>query len=71
VFWDGGAMTDALSPRMKKKFAVYKPRPRAPNEALPQTMDLWKQPTYKPTGFDVVRPGADDNLQIHSRGVST
>jgi hypothetical protein len=56
---------------MKKKFAVYKLRPRAPNEALPQTMDLWKQPTYKPTGFDVVRPGSDDHLQIHSRGVST
>ena len=60
--------TDAMSPRMKAKFAKYTPKVRQNNEALPNTYNLLKAPKYKPESVQSVRAGADDHLKFKSRG---
>lgn len=64
-------MSDALSPRVKKKFASYSPRERGPQEALPPGISVWQLPRYKPEPAPAVRPGADDHQRIRSRGMPT
>lgn len=64
-------MTDALSPRMKKKFSTYSRRVRDPQEANPPGISVWKLPPYRPELSQPARPGADDHQRIRSRGVST
>ena len=63
--------TQALSPRMKAKFAKYAPRVRAPNEALPNTLSIKDRPEYVPPVHQPARQGAADFLRIHSRGCPT
>ncbi len=60
---------DALSPRMKKKFAPYVPRKRHPNEALPITFVSSELPGFKFPTMDAVRPGADDHLNVNRKGL--
>ena len=43
-------------------------RQKLPNEAEPSTISIWKQPVYKPPQMDTPRSGANDHLQIRSRG---
>lgn len=43
--------------------------PKDPNAALPNTISVWEQPTYVPPKAALLRPGADDFLNIKSRGV--
>ena len=43
-------------------------RQKLPGEAEPATISIWKQPVYKPPQMDTPRPGANDHLQIRSRG---
>ena len=60
--------TDAMSPRMKAKFAKYTPKVRQNNEALPNTYNIIKAPKYRPGPVQSVRAGADDHLKFKSRG---
>jgi len=60
--------TDAMSPRMKAKFAKYPPKVRQNNEALPNTYNMLKAPKYKPPPVQSVRAGADDHQKFKSRG---
>ena len=60
--------TDAMSERMKAKFAKYTPKVRHSFEALPNSYNLLKAPKYKPPPIQSVRPGADDHLKHKSRG---
>jgi hypothetical protein len=62
---------DAMSPRMKAKFATYSPRIRAVNEALPGGVNLFTQPVYQPERMEPVRSGADDHLRYASWGTGT
>lgn len=64
-------MSDALSPRMKKKFASYSRRVRDPKEAQPPGISVWKLPPYQPEPAAPVRPGADDHKRVGSRGYPT
>lgn len=59
--------TDALSPRMKAKFAKYTPKVRHNHEALPNTYDVLKAPAYKPRLVQAMRSGADDHLKYKSK----
>lgn len=59
---------DALSPRMKAKFAKYTPKVRHSCEALPNSYNLLKAPKYKPEPAQSVRAGADDHIKHKSRG---
>ena len=43
-------------------------REKLPGEAQPSTISIWKQPVYKPQQMNPPRPGANDRLQIRSRG---
>jgi hypothetical protein len=38
-------------------------------EAEPSTISIWKQPVYQPPPMATPRPGADDHLNIRSRGI--
>ncbi len=58
---------DALSPRLKAKFAKYKPKVRQQGEALPSDYNLLKAPKYKPEPTQSVRTGADDPLKYKSK----
>ena len=44
-------------------------RQKLPGEAEPATISIWKQPVYKPQQMNTPRPGANDHLQIRSKGV--
>jgi hypothetical protein len=44
-------------------------REKLPGEAEPATISIWKQPVYQPPQMATPRPGADDHLQIRSRGI--
>lgn len=65
--------SDALSPRLKAKFAAYVPRQRQPGEAMPYHINTFagKKNQYKADKLQSVRPGADDHRRIQSRGVPT
>ena len=52
-----------------KERTGFVPSVKQPNAALPPTTSLWEQPVYKPDNSGYVRPGADDHLQIKSRGM--
>ena len=43
-------------------------RQKLPGEAPPSTISIWKQPVYKPPQMETPRTGANDHLQIRSRG---
>jgi hypothetical protein len=44
-------------------------REKLPNEAPPTTISIWRQPVYQPPKMETPRPGANDHLQIRSRGI--
>ena len=52
---------DAMSPRMKAKFAKYIPRKPAKGEALPNRIDIMHSPVYVPEKIESVRVGGDDH----------
>jgi hypothetical protein len=60
-----------MSAPIKHKASSCKPRPRAPNEALPNTISIHALPVYVPTSDGPVRPGANDHKAILSRGYPT
>lgn len=60
---------DALSDRMKKKFAAYVPRVRDPAEALPLTFVQRHDPAFKFPSMEPVRPGANDHLTVNRKGL--
>jgi hypothetical protein len=43
--------------------------PKDPNAALPNTISIWEHPTYVPPKAALLRLGADDFLNIKSKGV--
>lgn len=49
--------------------APWTPREKEPGEAQACTISIWRQPVYKPPKMDTPRPGANDHLNIRSRGV--
>ena len=44
-------------------------RQKLPGEAEPSTISIWKQPVYKPPKMDATRSGANDHLNIRSKGI--
>jgi hypothetical protein len=44
-------------------------RQKLPGEAEPSTISIWKQPVYKPPKMDTPRSGANDHLNIRSKGI--
>jgi len=44
-------------------------RQKLPGEAEPSTISIWRQPVYKPPKMDTSRPGANDHLNIRSKGI--
>ena len=44
-------------------------REKLPNEAPPPAISIWRQPVYKAPTMATPRPGADDHLNIRSKGV--
>jgi hypothetical protein len=59
---------DAMSPRMRAKFAKYIPRARATNEATPSTINLMAQPPYVPEKRHEARDGENDASLCPSLG---
>ena len=56
------------STQIKKAFpGGYQPRVRAEHEALPNTIDILRQPVHKSEQWVSVRPGADDHKRVESR----
>ena len=51
-----------------KERTGFVPSVKQPNAALPPSLNIWEQPVYKPDHSSYVRPGADDHLNIKSRG---
>jgi hypothetical protein len=47
----------------------WSPRHKEPGEAPPPTISIWRQPVYKAPTMATPRPGADDHLNIRSKGV--
>lgn len=43
--------------------------PKDENVALPPSINIWKQPVYVPEKVQPARPGADNHLQLKSRGL--
>ena len=56
----------AKAPSTSRKKA-FKPRVRAPNEALPITSMDWRKSTYTAVRKTPMRPGAEDALACPSR----
>ena len=46
----------------------YTPRQRDEHEALPPSINVWQQPVYVPENHQPARRGANDFLQLKSRG---
>lgn len=44
---------------------------KLPNQALPNTLNLWDRPIYQTPKKEYVRPGANDFLNVKSVGVRT
>jgi len=44
-------------------------RQKLPGEAEPSAISIWKQPVYKPPKMDATRSGANDYLNIRSKGI--
>lgn len=44
-------------------------REKLPGEAEPPAISIWRQPVYKAPTMSTPRPGADDHLQVRSRGL--
>lgn len=61
-----------LSATQRKSIGAgkYEPRQRHPDEALPNTISIKELPHYVPPKAHLVRPGADDHMNIKSRGVA-
>ena len=47
----------------------FVPVEKEPGTALPQSLNIWEQPVYKPDHSGYARPGANDHLKIKSRGM--
>jgi hypothetical protein len=47
----------------------WSPREKLPGEAEPTAISIWRQPVYKPQQMATPRPGADDHLNVRSRGI--
>jgi len=47
----------------------WSPREKLLGEAEPSSISIWRQPVYKPPTMATPRPGANDHLQIRSRGI--
>ena len=47
----------------------YTPRQRDEHEAMPPSINVWKQPVYVPENTAPARRGADNFLSIKSKGV--
>jgi hypothetical protein len=47
----------------------WSPRHKEPGEAEPPAISIWRQPVYKAPTMATPRPGADDHLNIRSRGL--
>jgi hypothetical protein len=47
----------------------WSPREKLPGEAEPSSISIWRQPVYKPPTMETPRPGANDHLQIRSKGI--
>lgn len=61
--------SEALTPRMKAKFATYVPRVKSENEALPPSTNVFKAPVYRPANTTPARAGASDHLKYKTRGI--
>ena len=44
-------------------------REKLPGEAEPPAISIWRQPVYKAPTMATPRPGADDHLNVRSRGL--
>ncbi|CAB4123573.1 hypothetical protein UFOVP48_35 [uncultured Caudovirales phage] len=44
---------------------------RTPDMATPPSINIWKQPVYKPEPMSPARPGADNHLRYKSKGYQT
>lgn len=44
-------------------------REKLPGEAEPPAISIWRQPVYQPPTMATPRPGADDHLNVRSRGI--
>ena len=44
-------------------------REKLPGEAEPPAISIWRQPVYKAPTMATPRPGADDHLNVRSRGI--
>ena len=44
-------------------------REKLPGEAESPAISIWRQPVYKAPTMATPRPGADDHLQVRSRGI--
>lgn len=44
-------------------------REKLPGEAKPPAISIWRQPVYKAPTMATPRPGADDHLNVRSKGV--
>ncbi len=61
--------TDALSDRLKAKFAAYVARRKAKGEAASKSTNVWSLPVYQSPAADApARPGADDHRKFKSKG---
>tara|TARA_R110000868_G_scaffold261898_1_gene520071 strand:- start:200 stop:409 length:210 start_codon:yes stop_codon:yes gene_type:complete len=47
----------------------WSPREKLPGEAASPAISIWRQPVYEPPKMATPRPGANDHLNIRSRGV--
>ena len=47
----------------------WSPREKLPGEAEPPAISIWRQPVYEPPKMATPRSGADDHLNVRSRGI--
>jgi hypothetical protein len=43
-------------------------RQKLPGEAAPPAISIWQQPVYQPPKMETPRPGANDHLNVRSKG---
>ena len=60
-------MSDTTPSIKRNSPGGYTPRERGEFEALPNTIDILRQPVHKSEQWVSVRPGADDHKRVESR----
>jgi hypothetical protein len=64
-----GAFASTTGDKEQVKYRTgYKPSDKDPDAVPPPQMSIWARELYKPDTSGYQRPGADDHLQIKSRG---